>query len=125
MISCTFSIRPSSPEPNIRSWRASGTPRMRGEANTAQDARAAAPVHRVRRAPAGGPQRTGKRPGTRGAVSGTKSHLDHAGAARREEEHVRDFMRTSGGRLLSVATAVAFLGGGAAALVGEPSATWV
>ena len=38
---------------------------------------------------------------------------------------MRDFIRTSGGRLLSVATAVALLGGGAAALLGQPAATWV
>lgn len=38
---------------------------------------------------------------------------------------MREFIRTSGGRLLSVSTAVALLGGGAAALLGEPSATWV
>jgi len=38
---------------------------------------------------------------------------------------VKDFVRTTGGRLVALAVAVALIAGGAAALLHEPSATWV
>lgn len=42
-----------------------------------------------------------------------------------KEEDVNEFIKSSGGRLLALAVGFLLMAGGAAALLGEPGATWI